>query len=218
MTDPEQLKRRIHERMIEFGRDGALARLRGGPSASPEPDGATADDPDVAEASLREATGRSWEQWREVIDAWPGHTDGHAAVARHLVEEHGVPGWWAQTITVGWERISGRRRTHQRADGTFEVTAARTVAIDADLIRSLLRSDAGRAAMFPGYETELRSRPGTKDVRFALGPGMALASLDPKGNGRTQVSVAFSKLPDGRDLDRWKAYWKAWLSALAESA
>lgn len=175
------------------------------------------EDPDVAGESVIEATGRGWDEWCEIVDAWPGHVEGHAAVARHLAEEYGVPGWWAQAVTVGWERISGRRRTHQRSDGTFEVNASKTVAVDAGTLRARLLSDGGRAALFPAYETGLRSRPDAKAIRFTLGPGVALVSLTAKDDGRTQVAVAFTKLPESEDLARWKAYWKTWLAGLADA-
>ena len=47
-------------------------------------------EPEVGDPAVREATGRCWDEWREVIDLWPGHTDGHATVARYLTEDHGV--------------------------------------------------------------------------------------------------------------------------------
>lgn len=36
---------------------------------------------------------------------WP-----HKQIAEHLVAAHGVDGWWAQSITVGYEQATGRRR------------------------------------------------------------------------------------------------------------
>ena len=58
-----------------------------------------ASEPEMAEDTLREATGRGWDEWCDIIDAWPGHADGHTAIATYVREEHGVDGWWAQTVT-----------------------------------------------------------------------------------------------------------------------
>ena len=44
----------------------------------------------MADDTLREATGRGWDEWCDIIDAWPGHSDGHTAIATYLHEEHGV--------------------------------------------------------------------------------------------------------------------------------
>ena len=54
--------------------------------------------------ALRAATGRTHEQWRELLAGagaleWP-----HKQIAEWLVREHGVDGWWAQGITVDFEQ------------------------------------------------------------------------------------------------------------------
>lgn len=171
-----------------------------------------------ADDALRAATGKGWDDWRAVMTAWPGHDGGHAAVAGYLSAEHGVDGWWAQSITVGWERRTGRRAKHQRQDGTFEVSTSRTVTVDAEELRRLLRSDNDRAALFPGLATKLRSRPGSKDVRFTLGPGHALVSFTDRPDGRTRVTVTFAKLTHADQVDPWRVYWRGWLTALDEAA
>jgi uncharacterized protein len=41
--------------------------------------------------AVREATGRGWDEWCDLIDAWKGDKDDHGAVAAFLVEEmHGL--------------------------------------------------------------------------------------------------------------------------------
>ena len=45
------------------------------------------------------------------------------------MEKYKVPGWWAQTVTVGYERIKGLRAVGQRRDGTFEANKSRTFAV-----------------------------------------------------------------------------------------
>ena len=99
-------------------------------------------EPEMGDDAVREATGRGWDEWCDLIDAWPGRVDGHAAIARWLGDEHGVDAWWRQGVTVGYERITGLRLPHQMADGTFSASKSRTVVGDAELIGKLLRSDA----------------------------------------------------------------------------
>ena len=72
-----------------------------------------------------------------------------------------------------------------------------------------------RAALFPGQATELRSRPGTRNVRLALDQGTAEVALTPKAGGRTTVAVQHAKLPTPEAVTRWKQYWSAWLDGLA---
>lgn len=173
-------------------------------------------DPGTDTEAVRERTGRDWDQWRTLIDAWPGHGDGHTAVARWLEQEHGVDGWWAQQVTVGWERITGRRLPNQLADGTFTASRSATRSLDADALRARLLDDAQRITLFPEVATELRSRPSSKNVRLGLPEGVAELTLVPKPDGRVAVTIQHLKLPSPEAVTRWKAFWGDWLEGLPE--
>jgi hypothetical protein len=174
-------------------------------------------EPEVDDDAVRRATGRGWNEWCDAIEAWPGHDRGHTAVAAHLSSSLGLNSWWAQTVTVGWERINGRRQPYQMADGTFTAGRSRTVAFDAALLRRWLLDEAARAEIFPGHASELRSKPASKVVRVRIGPGTATFSIDALPGGRAKVAVAHERLPSSEAADEWRFYWGEWLEAL-ESA
>lgn len=216
MTRQESFKRRIRQRMASTGeRYGAARRIPITRSAGG--DGRTwASEPDMSDERVREATGRGWDEWCDLLDAWPGNDQGHTAIAAHVQDDHGIDGWWAQTVTVGYERITGRRLPFQRGDGTFSVGKTRTVATDASALRRMLLDDTDRADLFPGLDTELRSRPTSKNVRLAVGPGTAGIAMAPRDDGKVTVSVAHERLPAADDVEWWKGYWTAWLAAIDE--
>ena len=54
---------------------------------------------------IRQNTGRGWDDWCDVIDAWPGRVDGHTAIATYVREDLGIGPWWGQGVTVGYERL-----------------------------------------------------------------------------------------------------------------
>jgi len=217
MTKQEAFKHRIRARMEKTGeRYGAARRVlieqsnRGGRRA-------WVAEPDMSDDSLRAATGRGWDEWCDIIDAWPGNRDGHTAIATYVRDELGVDGWWAQTVTVGYERITGLRLPYQQPDGTFSAGKSRTVAAAAADLKAMLIDATDRADLFPGFETELRSRPASKVVRIAIGPGTAQIALDALPDGRTKVSVVHDKLPSFDEVEQWKIYWSEWLEAIDES-
>ena len=174
-------------------------------------------EPAMSGETLREATGKGWDEWADVLDAWPGHGDGHTAIATYLQEEQGVDGWWAQTITVGYERIAGLRLPYQRPDGTFSAGKSRTLKIDVGELRRRLLDDDARSQLFPGQGTTMRSKPASKVLRIGIGPGVAQISFDPQPDGKVMVSVIHERLPSADDVDTWKAYWSDWLENLDES-
>src|SRR5690606_8526562 len=112
-----------------------------------------------------------------------------------------------QTVTLGFERITGRRLPHQRPDGTFTVSKSKTLDLDPDELKALLLDENAHADLFPGLDTEIRSKPGTRNPRIALGGGSALFSIDPAGEGRVRLTVSHERLADPEDVEQWRHYW-----------
>lgn len=220
MTKQEHFKQRIRARMTKTGeRYGAARRAlieRGADPIDDDEARAWVTEPEFTDAVIIENTGRSWNEWRELIESWPGHVDGHAAVAAHIEAEYGINGWWSQGVTVSWERISGRRLVNQRADGSFEASKTRTVTVDRDALRAALFDDAERVELFPGLDTEMRSKPTTKVPRVAFPDGTALFTLTPLDDGRLRINVAHGQLESPDAVEYWKGYWSQWLEAVDE--
>lgn len=214
MTRNASFKRRIRARMAETGeRYGAARRVLLDQARHRVPQGWVSA-PEQSDTVIRDRTGRGWEQWRATIDAWPGHHDGHAAVATWLQAQHGVEGWWAQTVTVGWERITGRRLPHQMADGTFTAGRSATISVDVDALRAALRDEEGLAALFPGLAPRVRSKPASKNVRVALPEGVAEIAVTARGPDRATVAIAHHRLSSPDEVTLWKGFWGDWLAAL----
>jgi hypothetical protein len=214
MTRNEAFERRVRERMAEAVEQSNAARRARIEQGKDRDDGGWVSQPEHTDEVIEANTGRGWEQWRELIDAWPGHRDGHTAVAAWLQADHGVDGWWAQAVTGGWERITGRRLPYQMADGSFTANKSATITTDHDALREMLLAADGRAALFPGLEAELRSRPASKNVRIGLAQGVAEISLAQRDDGRATVTVAHAKLDAPEDVEQWKGFWSGWLEAL----
>jgi len=78
----------------------------------------------------------------------------------------------------------------------------------------MLLDGEDRADLFPGLETELRSRPGSKVIRIGIGPGTAQIALDTQDDGRVKITIAHDKLPTPDAVEEWKDYWSDWLEAV----
>ncbi|MFP3915867.1 MAG: hypothetical protein ACLFWM_13390 [Actinomycetota bacterium] len=210
MTRQESFKRRVRERMSKTGERYAAARR----VLVQRADQTWVSEPEMTDEAVRRATGMGWNEWRDLIDAWPGDTGDHAALVHFARQSADISGWWAQTVAVGYERIAGLRLKYQRPDGTFNATKSRTVTVPAGALREMLLDEDGRRHLFPGMETDLRSRPASRVVRLRIGPGTAQIAVDELPDGRARVSIAHEKLPAAAEVDVWKAYWSEWLDAL----
>jgi hypothetical protein len=214
MTKQESFKGRIRARMAKTGERYAAAR-RALISAVPSSVSRVwVSPPETSDEAIRAGTGRGWDEWCDLIEAWPGRADGHASMAQFVEETYAISGWWAQSVTVGFERITGLRLPHQMADGTFTASKSRTIDLDVDRLRNLLLSDEARLDLFHGVATELRSRSNAKSLRIAIGPGIALFSFDPAKDGRTKLTIAHEKLPTYEAVEEWKFYWSDWIDAV----
>ena len=213
MTPADALPTPVRHELAQLGaRCGAPSTTDRQRAASEAPSGTAS--PEHSDAVLLANTGHTWQHWRAQIDAWPGHDQGHGAVAAWLEEEHDVPGWWAQAITVGWERLTGRRLPHQMADGTFTANRSATITADAAVLAALLRDETGRTLLFPGLAPQLRSRVTSKNVRIALASGVVEVAVTAMDDGRVTVTIQHAKLPVFADVAHWRSYWGEWLGAL----
>ena len=177
-------------------------------------------EPVQTDDAIRERTGHAWEDWVDLIDAGPGRQAGHTAIAAWVHAEHDLSGWWAQGVTVGYERIAGLRLPGQMPDGSFSVSRSRVLDLPAPLLRAALLEGDSRADLFAGLDTELRSKPASKslrlNVRRAGHPlGSLLFSADPVPDGRLRLTVTHDKLPSFDDGELWQQYWADWLAAVA---
>ena len=217
MTRQETFKKRVRARMERTGERYAAARrvlLDAAARAERSGTRVRVSQPEFTDEVIRQKTGRSWDEWCDLIDAEPGRAAGHAAIAAHLHARHGVDHWWAHGITVGYERITGLRLPYQMADGTFTATRSRTLDVDPGELRALLLDAETRADLIPGLDLELRSRATSKSLRFRTDPGAILLSFDPAPGGRAKVVVTHEKLPEFDLVEQWRHYWGEWLDAL----
>ncbi len=102
-----------------------------------------------SDEKIRENTGHGWDEWTDLIEAGPGRLAGHTAIAAWVQVEHSLTGWWAQGVTVGYERIAGLRLPGQTPDGAFSVSRSRVLEIPVELLRAAVAQASAPAAHPP---------------------------------------------------------------------
>src|SRR5215212_4436595 len=112
-------------------------------------------EPGVSDAAVQRATGKSWDEWLALLDAWQGTTHNHTEIARHVHETYGIDGWWAQNVTVGYERARGMRALHERPDG-FSGNASKTFPVPVERLFAAFVEQDERERWLEGIE--LRNR------------------------------------------------------------
>ena len=245
MTQAKKLKKAIRSRAAKTGesytaarRQVLEARRRRATAAAPAPRPAPTSKPRSArkrgasyDDKLREKTGHGLEHWFAVLDRFGAAAKGHTAAARHLSEEHGVPSWHCQMVTVEYERARGLRVTNQSCDGDFQVTVSRTVAATvaqvADLINDAARRKRwlrgadpviGRAleAAFGGDQPRRVTvkTPEYARLRFPCDGTTVEILVYGKPGGKASVSAHNTKLAGSAAVEARRAVWGAALDGL----
>jgi hypothetical protein len=170
----------------------------------------------TSDEALLGATGRSYMDWFRVLDDADMASRKHGEIATELTDEHGVDSWWAQTITVGYERARGLRPPHGGRDGLFSISASKTLDVPVERVFEAFTDDALRRRWLPdGKLRERTSQPG-KSARFDWGDGATRVNVgfESKGDARSQVVVAHERLADAAAAEEMKSYWRERLYAL----
>ncbi|TNH31099.1 hypothetical protein FHG89_04110 [Micromonospora orduensis] len=184
------------------------------PTPSPPPTAAQTER--IADDLVRARTGRGWAEWFALLDAASATERTHTEIARHLVAEHDVSGWWAQSITVGYEQARGLRAPGQRRGGGFEASASRTVAVPAPRLFEAFADETARARWLPDVEVRVRTATAPRSFRadWAGGPTRIVVGFDAVGESKTRVNVLHEKLTGAEQAAELKAYWRERLAAL----
>jgi hypothetical protein len=222
MTKQKSFKTRIRERMEETGESYSTARMQLIEQATAK-DGSTPEGSQViavagtriSDEALARRTDRAWDEWFELLDDWGGTTQKHADIARWLIEEHEVDGWWAQTITVGYEQSRGMRQPGQSADGKFSANASKTVNVSAEHAFDAFADEERRAEWLPDAEISPSTLNRPKSFRAEWADGTRIAVwITPKGDDKASISLQHEKLADGDAAAEMKAYWRNRLNDL----
>jgi hypothetical protein len=218
MTSQKSFKRRVRARMGKTSERYTAARrqllAKAGDNQRPAP---AARRP-YSDQVVRANTGRVWDEWFALLDAWGAVRRPHPEIARWLMDEHGVGGWWAQGVTVAYEQARGLRAPGQRRDGSWEVTVTKTVAVPVDRLYAAFADPGRRERWLPGAGFEVRTaRPG-RSIRANWDDGSTRLAVGftVLGEAKSQVAVAHQRIPDPATADRLRAFWRERVAVLKQ--
>ena len=215
MTKQRTFKRRVRERMAKTGESYTAARRMLIANGDRPESAAVEFRPPVANARMVEATGRGWQEWFGLLDGWNATSHNHTEIARWLMDEHGVPGWHSQSLTVGYEQARGLRAPGQRKDG-FVAGASRTVGVPVERLFEAFTEQSLRELWMPGAELRERTATAPRTARYDWegGSSRVIVLCESKGEAKSTVALSHERLPDADAGDAMKAWWRERLTEL----
>jgi hypothetical protein len=223
MTQAKKLKQEIRARARKTGESYTAARrqvlLARQKSQTPP---APPSKPVAGEASVVKKTGHGYDHWFAVLDAFGAPAKGHTAAAAHLHDDHGVPGWHSQMITVTYERARGLRVTNQSCAGDFQVSVSKAVPAPVGrVVESLTNSkpaewlkDSALARMLGSATASVKGDASAR-LRFRWDASVVEIRITAKKGGATVVADN-TKLSDAAQVEKRRQLWREALEALKE--
>jgi hypothetical protein len=173
-------------------------------------------EPGMSDAAVQKGTGKSWDEWFSLLDAWGGTARNHTEIARHVYEMYGVDGWWAQGVTVGYERARGMRALHERPDG-FSVNASKTFPVPVTRLFAAFLEQGELERWLDGVALRPRTSQPNRSARFDIQPqgGILAVTFIARGDAKSSAQLQQERLPDEAAVETQRAIWKGQLNRLA---
>jgi hypothetical protein len=175
----------------------------------------------VSDEAVAAKTGRRWDDWFALLDRVGARELPHKDIATLLHEKYGVPDWWCQMVTVGFEQARGLRAVHEKTDG-FSASVSRTLPFSIDLVFEAWSNEQERDGWLGPAKMEVRRETANKSMRITwVEKNGTKTNVDvnfyPKGDSKCQVALQHEKLSGVAAVDEMKTFWKGAFERLEQA-
>lgn len=171
---------------------------------------------EVSDAAIEKATGLSWSVWFVRLEAMGARDLSHKEIAARLATDHQVAGWWAQSLTVRYERQIGRREVGQSNNGDFSVSASKTIPGTIDEAMQWWLQRVGALTQFNDVAIISSSTTDTekwRNYRAVLSDGSRIiVGIYAKTSTKAVLGLQHEKLSSATAIESWRQYWKTFLA------
>lgn len=170
----------------------------------------------MSDAAVLKATGCDWKSWIWCLDKAGCGEMSHKEIAAFIHKRWpSIGGWWAQMVTVGYERAKGRRSKNQ-VQGSWRVSSSKTVAVSVKRLFSAWKDASKRAAWLKDHRFTVRKATAPKSMRITWVDGRTSveANFFSKGAKRSMVAIQHDKLANAKHVEKMRAYWAKALEKL----
>lgn len=167
-------------------------------------------------SGVKRATGRERDEWFTLLDKWGAAGRPYREIAAWLTGTHEVSKWWAQKLIVEYEQERGLRPPGVRPDGSFEVSASRTIGVPVGRLFDSFVDAYRRSRWLTDGKMTLRTSQPDQSAAFEWEDGRSRVNVGftDKGPAKSTVAVAHQKLADAAEAEATKALWKERLTEL----
>ena len=171
----------------------------------------------MSNGAVKKATGSDWATWVQALDDANATEMSHKDIAKHVKENFDVTFWWAQSITVAYERIRGLRAKGQRRGGGYDVNKSKTVNVPIAKLYAAFGA-RGRKKWLGDTEVIIKTSTREKSMRLVWEDGCPVdVYFWDKGASKSQVQIQHRKIATKAKADKIREQWNERVTALAKS-
>jgi uncharacterized protein YndB with AHSA1/START domain len=150
-----------------------------------------------------------------LLDSWGAKGRTFREISDWLAGDHGLSRWWAQKIIVEYEQSRGVRKPGARPDGTFEITATKTIGVGKSRAFDAFIDPRQRRKWLSASMT-VRDSQQDRSMSFTWKENSSRVNVSflTKGRSKTMVAVSHAKLASAKEAADMKAMWRDGLSNL----
>ena len=169
----------------------------------------------MSDEAVKAKTGKVWAEWFKILDSAGAEKMRHKDIARYLYEKRKLSSWWAQMVTVEYERGRGLREKYETSEG-FAASASRTVAANLAKVYRAWADEKVRRRWLRDPRLEISSTTPNKSMRISWEGGKSRVDVMfyRKGKNKSQVAVGHRRLRNAAEVRRIKAHWSAVLDRM----
>lgn len=173
--------------------------------------------PRMSDDAVQAKTGKNWSQWFAILDKAGAKKMSHQEIVKLLNSKHDVGPWWQQMVTVTYEQARGLRQKHEKPSG-YEISVSRTVNAPLASVYKKVANEKTRSLWLSEGGVTIKKSTLNKSMRMTWKDGKTSLQISflGKGDGKSQVVVQHSKLPDAKAAAKMKSYWGKALDRLRE--
>lgn len=184
----------------------------------------------ISNEAVLKATKKTWDEWGKLLDESGGKKLNHRELVQIVTDTGLVSPWWAQMVTVGYEKSRGLRVLGQTADAGYQIGVQKTINLPADilwkemLLGSLLpiwlndssnfKPEVGYKFIAGSISGEVRTLDERKKIRMRYQdaknqkPTTLQLYFMPSGQDKTSLRFHQEKLASQKERQRMKEYWQ----------
>jgi uncharacterized protein YndB with AHSA1/START domain len=173
--------------------------------------------PRMSDDAVQSRTGKNWSQWFAILDKAGAKKMSHQEIVKLLNSKYAVGPWWQQMVTVTYEQARGLRQKHEKPSG-YEISVSRTVNAPLASVYKKVANEKSRSLWLSEDGVTIKKGTPNKSLRMTWKDGKTSLQISflGKGDGKSQVVVQHSKLPDAKAAAKMKTYWGKALDRLRE--